>query len=712
MQALLLRSIGATTLAVVLHTATAQTTLPPDPLDLRAIERAVINVIDRVLPATVVVRTRPAGQGFATGVLIDPTLVMTAGHVGIKPGEPATITLIDGRTFKGTTLGQVYDNDVDVGLIRLDTEDETIPWLEPAPFRSPEKGEWVVMLGHAGMMRNHDLDVPQPAARVGRVLRVSGPRLEVDAPFDSGDSGGPVVDLEGRIIGIVSRSGFHSWQNFATNAEAIHSVMTELMESQEEITVRRRRPEKRFPRSIEKSKRDPSLHAALAPYVWSVSPSIVRIMEGDRVVSHGTVVGEGLVVTKASLLARHTEHPHVEAPNHDAPLPTRLRAIDAHLDLALLEVDTLDAPAIAWTDPTIKAGTFLVVPSGSGDVLSIGAVARNHDVLPLDRIDRPFMGVGFREHNNPIGLRITTVTPSAPAYHAGVQVGDVLIDADGTPITDRASVRSILDIKRLGDPISLTFDRDGEAWSTSFALATRPAHSRMRLPTNTATGTSRFSSGFGDVFLCDASVKPHELTVPVVDLSGNAVGLVLARRSRSSTVVLGSGRVRKAIEALTNQPPLDAATAAEQLAAYRTLHTVDRTGVLTLEAEEAFPRGDVLRRERRDDTRTTWGFWTEADDALEWDAVIDAPGVYNVSMVHSCRYRNRGTPIRCTIGDKMIDSIVKSTSNGDFSMQQLGTVTIEKPGRVRVQLQPLGAPRDTVTSLARLVLVREKTAKE
>lgn len=699
-------------LAVVLHRATAQTALPPDPLGLRAIEREVVDVIDRVLPATVAVRTRPAGQGFATGVLIDPTLVMTAGHVGLRPGESVTITLIDGRTFKGTTLGQVNDHDVDVGLIRLHTEDTTLPWLEPAPVDSLEKGEWIVMLGHAGMMRNDDLDVPQPAARVGRVLRVSGSRLEVDAPFDSGDSGGPIVDLEGRIIGIVSRSGFHSWQNFATNAQAIRTVMDDLMESRENIPVRQRRQERRFPRSIEKSKRDPSLHAALAPYVWSVSPSIVRIMEGDRVVSHGTVVGDGLVVTKASLLARHTEHPHVEAPNHNAPLAARVRAIDAHLDLALLEVDDLDAPAISWTDPTVDAGTFLIVPSGSGDVLALGAVARDHDALPLDRIDRPFMGVGFREHTDPVGLRITTVTPSAPAHHAGVHRGDVLVEADGVPITDRASIRTLLDEKRLGDPISLLFDRDGEAWSTSFALSARPAHSRLRLPTNTATGTSRFSSGFGDVILCDAPVKPHELTVPVVDLSGNAVGLVLARRSRSSTVVLGSDRVREAIEALTNQPMLDAAAAAERLAAYRTLHTVDRDGVLTLEAEEAFPRGSTLRRERRDDTRTTWGFWTEPGDALEWDAVIDAPGVYSVSMVHSCRYRNRGTPIRCSIGDAAIDSIVKSTSNGDFSVQQLGTVTIEQPGRVRVRLQPLGAPRDTVTSFARLVLKRKKATEE
>ena len=201
--------------------------------------------------------------------------------------------------------------------------------------------------------------------------------------------------------------------------------------------------------------------------------------------------------------------------------------------------------------------------------------------------------------------------------------------------------------------------------------------------------------------------------MPAVDLNGAAVGLTIARRSRTATVVLESDRVQTVVKALKAKTPLSLKEATEVVAAYRTIHTVDSDGVLTLQAEEAFPRGDLLRRERRDDTRTTWGFWADGDDALEWNAIIDQPGRYTIMMVHSCRYRTRGTPIRCTVGDAYVDATVKSSKgNGDFDAQELGTVTIESPGEVLISLKPLGSPIDTVTNFARLIFVRQPTENE
>ena len=211
---------------------------PPDTAQLRPIEARVISTIDQVMPATVAVRMggRRSGSS-ATGVLIGEDLVLTAGHVGEEPGRRASIELADGRQFDGRTLGQVFESDVDVGLIRIETEGEELPKLEFGSIDEITPGDWVIMLGHASLTPDNNDEMAEPAARVGKVLRVVGPRLDVDAPFDSGDSGGPVVNLDGQLVGIVSRCGHHPWQNVATNIRAIKKIIPDLEESDAEVEL-------------------------------------------------------------------------------------------------------------------------------------------------------------------------------------------------------------------------------------------------------------------------------------------------------------------------------------------------------------------------------------------------------------------------------------------------------------------------------------------
>jgi serine protease Do len=699
--------LGATVLiAAIQGTALGYRGGPPDSTGLREIETRLIAAVETVRPATVAVRSGRNRNSFATGVLVGEDLVLTAGHVGRKSGRPVTITLSDGRVFRGITLGQRYEHNVDVGLIRLQTKDDNLPFLDLWASDPLETGDWVIMLGHAAMMRTSDRDHPIPAVRAGRVLRVSGPRLEVDAPFDSGDSGGPVVDLDGNLVGIVSRCGFHPWQNTATHIDTIRRFFPDLLENGDEIEINEQRPEQRSARSAEGSKRDPALHEALAPFIWSISPSIVRIMEEDRHVCSGTVVGDGLVITKASTLARQANNPQVFGPNDERGLPARVIGVDPTLDVVLLKVDGLDAPPVSWGTPEkTSAGRFLIVPDANGHVRSIGVIARDEDSSTRHATDRPFVGISFREQEDPPGLRITTVTPSAPAEIAGVRVGDVLRAIDGAPMSDRSSLRRTLANKHIGDSILLALIRGDQDLEVPLSLGLRPSTELRSLPTNTATATSRLSTGYGRMFLCDAVLEPNEVGVPVVDLAGEVVGLAMARRSRTATVVVPSDRVLESFEQLLAQEPLPAASLAVHLAGYRTLHTVDGDGVLRLDAEEAFPRGDAIRRERRDDGRTTWGHWTDKDDHLEWTALVESPGRFAVSMVHSCTSRNRGTPIRCWVGGEYVDAHVESTGKrGEFDVQDLGVVEIAEPGEVQIRLEPLGTPRSTVTLLARVTL--------
>ena len=139
------------------------------------------------------------GQAQGSGVVVSKDgIVLTAGHLTVKPKEKADLTFPDGKTVHGVTLG--VDRDADAGMVRI-TDKGQWPCVEMAPAGSVRPGMWCVALGHP---LGYQAERP-PVIRLGRVLHVSANTLHTDCTLVAGDSGGPVFDLDGRLIGINSR---------------------------------------------------------------------------------------------------------------------------------------------------------------------------------------------------------------------------------------------------------------------------------------------------------------------------------------------------------------------------------------------------------------------------------------------------------------------------------------------------------------------------
>jgi S1-C subfamily serine protease len=179
--------------------------VPENVDDLRALEKQVQAVIAKVQPATVGVMV-----GFAqgSGVIIKDGYVLTAGHVSGKPGRPVIIRLPDGRKLKGKTLGR--NDGIDSGLMKIE-EAGKFPSVEMGKSTALKKGQWVIAIGHPGGFRPNRT----PVVRLGRVLSVASTGINTDCALVGGDSGGPLFDLEGKVVGIHSRIGpFNMSQNF------------------------------------------------------------------------------------------------------------------------------------------------------------------------------------------------------------------------------------------------------------------------------------------------------------------------------------------------------------------------------------------------------------------------------------------------------------------------------------------------------------------
>ncbi len=166
---------------------------PTSVAQLRTMERHVKVLVARVSPAVVAVEV---GNGSGSGVVISADgLVLTAGHVCGKPDRLVRFTFPDGKTARGKTLGR--DSESDTGLMRI-TDQGPWPHAAMGDLAQARVGDWVLALGHPG-----GFDLRRSlVVRLGRIIRLDEGALQTDCTISPGDSGGPLLDMHGRVIGI------------------------------------------------------------------------------------------------------------------------------------------------------------------------------------------------------------------------------------------------------------------------------------------------------------------------------------------------------------------------------------------------------------------------------------------------------------------------------------------------------------------------------
>ncbi|VAX39090.1 HtrA protease/chaperone protein [hydrothermal vent metagenome] len=166
--------------------------------DLKAIEKQVQAIEKKITAVTVGIRI---GRASGSGVIVtEDGYILTAAHVCGAPGRKLTIIFPDGKKVKGVSLGS--HRRYDAGLIKI-TEEGKWQYAEMADYKSVKTGDWAVALGHPGGFKKGRA----PVLRLGRVIRKQSKLLQTDCVIVGGDSGGPLFDMHGRVIGINSRIG-------------------------------------------------------------------------------------------------------------------------------------------------------------------------------------------------------------------------------------------------------------------------------------------------------------------------------------------------------------------------------------------------------------------------------------------------------------------------------------------------------------------------
>jgi serine protease Do len=180
-----------------------QTSTAPAQGDIAAILAKDVPAVVSITTGGGPVLGRGGGSGAATGFVIDPDgIIVTNDHV-VDNAQSVTVTTSDGKELTARVLGEDASSDLAV----LDVEATNLPAVELGDSDQVQVGDDVVAIGNA-----LDLDGGLSATRgiVSGLHREiptqNGGRLEgliqTDAAINPGNSGGPLVDAQGRVIGI------------------------------------------------------------------------------------------------------------------------------------------------------------------------------------------------------------------------------------------------------------------------------------------------------------------------------------------------------------------------------------------------------------------------------------------------------------------------------------------------------------------------------
>ena len=171
-------------------------------------------------------RALSAGSGF----IIDKAgYVVTNNHV-VDESKKITVKLQDGRSFTAKLIGT--DPATDIALLKINS-DKPLPTVEFGDDKKLRVGDWVVAVGNPfGLSNSVTAGI---VSSLGRNIESSQQYtnfIQIDAPINRGNSGGPTFDLRGQVVGmnsmIFSPSGGSVGIGFAIPASLIHDVVAQL----------------------------------------------------------------------------------------------------------------------------------------------------------------------------------------------------------------------------------------------------------------------------------------------------------------------------------------------------------------------------------------------------------------------------------------------------------------------------------------------------
>jgi serine protease Do len=275
--------------------------------------------------------------------------------------------------------------------------------------------------------------------------------------------------------------------------------------------------------------------------------SVVKVLKQEKQICLGTFIdATGHFVTK---LTEVGDADKILVELYDGQRVTGSRqGSDQSSDLALFFVEDISSIPVEWSQQSLEVGSIVVSGDERGEPIAMGITS----VLPRSLVgnNRAFLGVQPIPHNQGVEIRI--VERESAAQAAGLKKGDVVLAINDLQKPDVNSfVNKIREFKP-GDQIKLTILRDGATMEVSPVLNGVSVRgdwaARLNLMNRMGAIPSDRRSEFQSALQHDTPLLPEQCGGPLLDLSGRAVGINIAREGRVSSYALPQAAVIAAVK--------------------------------------------------------------------------------------------------------------------------------------------------------------------
>ncbi len=208
--------------------------------ELARINKALTELAERLKPGLVQIRVRRSQsepstpdeptprRSLGSGFTVSPDgYVVTNAHVVGESNEDISVTLADGKRVKGKVVGR--DRRVDLALLKLENV-ANLPVLPLGDSDAIRVGELVLALGHPfGLEQTVSFGI---VMRKGAPLRTASPGFEfiqTDATVNPGNSGGPLINMAGEVIGVNTMASQGGTIGFAIPANLVKGLLPQLL---------------------------------------------------------------------------------------------------------------------------------------------------------------------------------------------------------------------------------------------------------------------------------------------------------------------------------------------------------------------------------------------------------------------------------------------------------------------------------------------------
>ncbi|MDM0049578.1 DegQ family serine endoprotease [Variovorax sp. J22R115] len=364
---------------------------------------------------------RGQGSGF---IVSADGIILTNAHV-VKDAKEVTVKLTDRREFRAKVLGS--DTKTDVAVLKIDAKN--LPTLSVGNTKDLKVGEWVLAIGSPFGFEN-TVTAGVVSAK-GRTLPDDSyvPFIQTDVAVNPGNSGGPLINTRGEVVGInsqiYSRSGGYQGVSFAIPIDVAIQVKDQIVAtgkaSHARLGVAVQEVNQAFADSFKLDKPEGALVSNVekggpADEAGLRSGDVIRKVDGEPIVASG-----------------------------DLPALIGQKKPGSKITLEIWRQGQREEISAKLADSAEKSTTVAKNDSGAGQG-KLGLALR--PLQPQEQRDAAVDG----------GLLIQDV--GGPAAMAGVQPGDVLLAINGTPAKSIEQVREV--VAKADKSVALLIQRDGD----------------------------------------------------------------------------------------------------------------------------------------------------------------------------------------------------------------------------------------------------------